>query len=121
MYVLDEHLDLVPFGIVGELFLGGAGLACGYFNRPDITAETFLPDPMGHGTRLYRTGDRVRQRADGKLDYIDRLDRQCKIRGHRIELGELEACLLDDPTINDAVVVPVQDGWILLERLSRRS
>nr|WP_163500586.1 non-ribosomal peptide synthetase [Halomonas socia] len=107
--VLDDDLNLVPAGIAGELYLGGVGLARGYLHRPDLSAERFIADPFTEGERLYRTGDRVRWREDGQLEYLGRLDYQVKIRGLRIELGEIEAELLAQPEVREAVVV-AQEG-----------
>ena len=108
-YVLDSELQPVPVGVVGELYLGGVGLARGYHLRPELTAERFVADPYNDGERLYRTGDLARQRCNGVIEYAGRIDHQVKIRGLRIELGEIEARLLELDQVCEAVVV-AQDG-----------
>lgn len=110
LYVLDDTGAPVPDGTEGELWIGGEGVAAGYFRRDDLTADRFRPDPFaGHG-RMYRTGDLVRRRADGRLDFLGRADHQVKLRGHRIELGEIESALEAVPGIRQAVVIPREDN-----------
>jgi amino acid adenylation domain-containing protein len=110
-YVVDSHLQPLPVGVPGELLIGGDGLAHGYLNRPDLTAEKFIPDSFRHtaGSRLYRTGDMVRYLPDGKLEFIGRLDQQVKIRGFRIELGEIESVLCAKAGVKQAVVMVHED------------
>ncbi|WP_170316789.1 non-ribosomal peptide synthetase [Acrocarpospora corrugata] len=103
-YVVGEHLDPLPIGVPGELLIGGCGVALGYHGRPALTADRFVPDPYGPpGARLYRTGDTVRRRPDGTLEFIGRADNQIKLRGHRIELGEIESVLETVPGVRQAV------------------
>jgi amino acid adenylation domain-containing protein len=110
-HVVDSSLRLLPIGIPSEVLIGGAGLARGYLGRPDLTAERFVPDPFGEpGGRLYRTGDRGRWNADRDLEFLGRVDRQLKVRGFRIEPGEIEAVLAEHPAVRQAVVVLRQDG-----------
>jgi thioesterase domain-containing protein/acyl carrier protein len=109
VYVLDEGRQLVPGGVGGELCLGGDGLATGYLHRPDLTAERFVPHPFVEGARLYRTGDGARWRVDGTLEFLGRLDRQVKLRGHRIEPGEIEAALATHPDVH-ACAIAVDDS-----------
>lgn len=112
LYVLDQHLHPVPVGVPGELHIGGAGLAHGYLNRPELTAEKFIPNAFSKdpGDRLFRTGDRVRIASDGNLEFQGRLDRQVKLRGFRIELGEVEAALNSHSSIRENVVIIRDDG-----------
>ncbi|HBB87818.1 MAG TPA: non-ribosomal peptide synthetase [Blastocatellia bacterium] len=107
VYVLDKHLNPSPVGIPGELYIGGDGLARGYLNQPELTAAKFINDPFrnGEGTQLYKTGDLVKRRATGELDFLGRIDSQVKVRGYRIELGEVETVLAQHDNVRDAVVI----------------
>ncbi|MCP4658698.1 MAG: amino acid adenylation domain-containing protein, partial [bacterium] len=117
IYLLDPRRRPVPAGVPGEVFLGGAGLARGYYHRPDLTAERFLPDPLSGdprgeepGTRMYATGDLARLRSDGNLEFLGRIDHQVKIRGYRIELGEIEAALERSSLVRECAVVAREAG-----------
>lgn len=112
VYVLDPHLNPVATGVTGELWIGGEGLARGYLNAPELTAEKFIPDPFNpaSGARIYKTGDLVRYLPDGNIKYLGRADQQVKIRGFRIELGEVETVMGTHPDLSDCAVVTCNDG-----------
>ncbi len=113
IYILDKHLQPVPVGVPGELYIGGEGVARGYLNRLDLTNEKFLPNPFGQqgsGARLYKTGDLARYRADGEIECLGRIDNQVKVRGFRIELGEIESLLSEYPDVRQNVVVAREDA-----------
>jgi acyl-coenzyme A synthetase/AMP-(fatty) acid ligase/acyl carrier protein len=111
IYLLDEQLQPVPIGVLGELYIGGDGLAQGYLNRPELTSLAFIPNPFSQkpGTRLYKTGDLARYRSDGNIEFLGRSDNQVKIRGFRIELAEIEAVLSQHPAVAEAVVIVQED------------
>ena len=108
-YILNKHQNPLPIGIAGELCISGDGVGRGYLNRPELTAEKFVPNPFIRGSRMYKTGDLARWREDGQLEYLGRMDNQVKIHGLRIELGEIEAALMRFQGIKQAVVVDRQD------------
>lgn len=115
VYVLDSNLELLPVNVAGELYIGGAGVARGYYRRSELTAERFVPDAYSGtvGGRLYRTGDRARFGADGKLEFLGRVDEQVKVRGYRIELGEIESVLVEAAGVQQAVaVVRESESWV---------
>ena len=114
VYILDSHLQLTPIGIPGELYIGGTGVGRGYWHRPELTYERFISNPftLRREQRLYKTGDLVRYRSDGKIEYIGRLDHQVKIRGFRIELGEIEAVLAKHQDVQQTVVIAKQDSLV---------
>lgn len=126
VYVLDTYLEPMPIGVLGEIYVGGAGVGRGYIGEADLTAQAYLPDPHGgkRGGRLYRTGDIGRYRADGVVEYIGRVDQQVKVRGYRIELAEIEATILKQPGIQKCVVLvqketpdhPLLVAYIVLEQ-----
>lgn len=110
VYVLDQHQQLLPIGVAGEMYVGGAGLARGYLNRPELTAQRFISHPLAPETRLYRSGDLARYLPNGELEYLGRIDNQVKIRGFRIELGEIETTLCQHPKVRETVVLPWEDA-----------
>ncbi|BBP64619.1 hypothetical protein PHLH5_21600 [Pseudomonas sp. Cab53] len=112
LYILDETLQPLPIGSIGELYIGGVGVARGYLKRPDLTEERFLASPFIDGDRLYRTGDRCRFLADGNIEYLGRLDHQVKLRGQRIELGEIDAALLNLPAITAACTLVIDNRLV---------
>jgi amino acid adenylation domain-containing protein len=110
LYIVDNSLRLLPVGVTGELCIAGDGLACGYLNKPALTAEKFVPNPFSSGDRLYKTGDLSRWLPDGNIAFLGRKDHQVKLRGYRVELGEIESLLLDHEEIKEAVVIAKADS-----------
>ncbi|MGJ5676043.1 MAG: amino acid adenylation domain-containing protein [Nostochopsis sp.] len=112
IYLLDKYLNPVAIGVTGEVYIGGVGIGRGYLNRPELTAENFIPNPFSdkEGDRLYKTGDLARYLPNGEIEYIGRIDNQVKIRGFRIELGEIEAVITQHPAVREAVVVVSEDS-----------
>src|SRR5262249_20242235 len=112
VYILDQHLELMPSGVTGEMYVGGAGVTSGYLNRPELTAERYLPDPYSFlpGARMYRTGDLARTVYSGELEYLGRIDQQVKIRGFRIELEEVEGVMTSHPSVRDSAVIASDDA-----------
>lgn len=109
--LLDHEMNPVPLGVPGDLYVGGSGLGRGYLNRPELTADKFVPDPFGSaGSRLYKTGDMGRYTLEGNLEFLGRLDHQVKVRGHRVELGEIERALFAHPAVRNNVVCMREDG-----------
>ena len=110
IYILDSNQRPCPVDVAGELYIGGAGVGRGYLNRPELTAEKFIPHPFAEtGARLYRTGDWARCRTDGQIEFAGRRDQQVKLRGFRVELGEVESALARHPLISESVVVTRED------------
>ncbi len=105
IYILDANLHLVPIGVTGDLYIGGDGLSRGYLNRPELTAEKFIPNPFDSSSLIYKTGDLARYRSDGNIEFLGRSDHQVKVRGYRIETGEIEVALVAHPAVGQAVVM----------------
>ncbi len=118
VHVLDGRMEPTPTGVPGEIYIGGAQIARGYLDQPELTAERFVPDPFTPGARLYRTGDRARYLPDGTLVFLGRIDFQVKIRGFRVELGEIESALAAHPSLKEAVVLALDDGDTDTKRLA---
>jgi acyl-coenzyme A synthetase/AMP-(fatty) acid ligase/acyl carrier protein len=112
IYILDSDLNVVPIGVAGGIYIGGMGVARGYLNRPELTAEKFIPDPFSSDptSRLYKTGDRARYLPDGNIEFLGRMDDQIKIRGYRVELGEIETVLGQHSSLREAVVLAREDS-----------
>ncbi|MFM7717053.1 MAG: non-ribosomal peptide synthetase, partial [Microcystis sp.] len=110
VYILDQYLQPMPIGVPGELHIGGLGTARGYLNRPELTVEKFIDNPFQAGEKLYKTGDLVRYKFNGNLEFLGRIDSQVKIRGFRIELTEIETVLDQYPSIKQSVVIAREDS-----------
>jgi len=112
LHILDEHMEVLPDGLVGEIYIGGQGVGRGYWERVELTAERYLPDPHSEsaGARLYRTGDLARYLPDGNIEFLGRMDQQVKLRGYRIELGEIEAVLGEHPAVRETVIIAREDA-----------
>src|SRR5205823_857257 len=110
-YILDRYLQPVAIGVPGELCLGGQNLALGYLSRPDLTSESFIPNPFAQDERLYRTGDLCRYLPDGNIEFLGRIDFQVKIRGFRIELGEIESVIKAQLAVKEAIVIAKEDRF----------
>jgi len=108
-FILNKYLQLVPVGVVGELYISGEGVGAGYMNRPELTAERFINNPYNPGSRMYNTGDLARYLPDGNIEYLGRVDHQVKIRGFRIEVGEIENALEQHTNVNRSLVIPIED------------
>src|SRR4029077_19488522 len=115
VYVLDKQMELLPVGVVGELYLGGVGLARGYMNEPTGTASRFVPSPFSEkeGERLYRTGDRVKYGRNGELEWVGRVEEEVRVRGRRIQLSRIETALQQQAEVEDAVVLQATDGRLM--------
>ncbi|MDD1617483.1 MAG: amino acid adenylation protein, partial [Methylococcaceae bacterium NSP1-2] len=113
IYILNPALQIVPVGVIGEIYIGGAGITRGYLHQPTLTAEKFVPNPFNaSGERLYKTGDLAYYQTDGTIEFCGRCDQQIKLRGYRIECGEIENCLLQQTTVKEAVVLVREDRLV---------
>jgi non-ribosomal peptide synthetase component F len=115
IYILDSELQPVPVGVIGDLYIGGDGVSRGYLNRPELTAERFIPNPFDVSSTIYKTGDIARYLPDGNIEFFGRSDQQVKVRGFRIETGEIEVRLASHPSVRQAVVVSLEGKIIRCE------